>query len=173
MKSQSKTHSNMLINQQTVNLLLVGLGIGSGLISGAPAATLAALALAFSLAFSLALAVTGAAGRADSHLLGVSGGHDVGGEAEDLTEVLETIFSASILSRGADDEVVMPLPVKDFLEVALGLQGVADHVDLVVPHVELVMLVLADVLLDDHDTLFEEVGEDLPLFFSGDHNHGE
>jgi hypothetical protein len=164
--------------------LLRGLELGGfvfaltvhGAATAEAAATLApAAALSFALAFSFSFAISvWRAGWAGWTLLGVGGREDLLREVELLTEVSETILSGGILSRRLGDEVVVPLPVEDFLQVAAGLERTADHVDLEVPDVlELVMALLGRVLLNNHDTLFEEVREDITPFFSGDHHHLE
>lgn len=130
-----------------------------------------ALALPFALAFSLTVGGTGGARGTG---LGVGGGEDLLGKVQLLAQEGEAILGGGIGFRGLADEIVMPLPVKDLLQVAAGLERTADHVDLEVPDVlELIVAVLEWILLNDHDALLEKVGEHLTALLSGDHNHLE
>lgn len=70
------------------------------------------------------------------------------------------------------DEVVRPLPVVDLLEVAVGLEGFDDHLDLQVGDI-LNVLVLGQVAVFAHynDTLTQEVRVNCSLLCSANKNH--
>ena len=93
-------------------------------------------------------------------LLGVGGWHNLGvsWETELLDEVLDT---------GVGEEIVVPSPVVHLVKVSSGLEGFDGH-----PNVEvwnggdLLMGRKISVLLDNSDTLSEEVLEDISSFLS-------
>ena len=61
--------------------------------------------------------------------------------------------------------VVVPLPVEDLVEVALGDERLDDHHDLEVGHVRNALVAgQVAILADDDDTLFQQVGENGSLF---------
>ena len=100
-------------------------------------------------------------GRGNSNLLlGVSVWHDlgVGWESEVLDEVLDT---------GVGEEVVGPSPVVDLVEESSGLEGFNNHHDVEVWELgDLSVNWQVSILLDDDDTLSEEVFEQSSSFFS-------
>ena len=64
------------------------------------------------------------------------------------------------------------MPVEDVGKVASGGEGLDDHLGLEVGDLsDLLVLGKVGVLLDDDDTLTEEVGEDRSLFLLADKNH--
>ena len=60
----------------------------------------------------------------------------------------------------AGDSVVVPLPVENLGEVALGDEGLDDHHDLKVGHISDVLMVCMEVVSgDNEDALLQQVGE--------------
>ena len=84
-----------------------------------------------------------------------------------LTELLDEEFDT-----GGGDGVVVPLPVEDVGEEALGSEGLHDHLALQVADLsDLLVGGEVGVLLDDDNALTEEVGKDCSLFLLADKNH--
>ena len=89
-----------------------------------------------------------------------------------LQERLLTELSNEVLNTGGSDGVVVPLPVEDVGKVASGGEGFDDHLALQVGDLsDLLVSGEVGVLLDDDNTLTEEVGEDSSLFLLADKDH--
>ena len=102
-------------------------------------------------------------GGGDGLLLLVGGGDDIGGDTEGLDEVVDT---------GVGHGVVAPLPVENVLEVTSALEGLDDHHNVQVWHGgDLLMTWKVSVLLDNNDTLSEDVLEGISSVLSGNQNH--
>ena len=69
------------------------------------------------------------------------------------------------------DGVVVPLPVEDLGEVALGDEGLHGHHDLKVGAVNILMGWQVAILADHNDTLLQQVGENSSLFGSAHKYH--
>lgn len=82
------------------------------------------------------LLVAGVAGTLRARLLGEGGREDGGGQVELLTEVLNT---------GVSQEVVEPLPVELEGHKVAGSQGLHDHHDVQVRHIDALVLLLQSV----------------------------
>ena len=94
------------------------------------------------------------------------------GRSSEQTEIRLTEFLNEVLDTGGSDGVVVPLPVEDVGKVASGGEGLDNHLGLEVGDLsDLLVLGKVGVLLDDDDTLTEEVGEDRSLFLLADKNH--
>jgi hypothetical protein len=73
----------------------------------------------------------------------------------------------------AGDSVVVPLPVENLGEVALGDEGLDDHHDLKVGHIsDVLMGWQVAVFADNDDALLQQVGENSSLFGSAHKYHG-
>ena len=105
----------------------------------------------------LLIVILNLGGGDNSSLLLVSCGHNVCGDAKGLGEERDT---------GVGDGAVAPLPGEDVNEVAVGLKALDNHLDLEVTHTfNVVVLGEVAVLLDDDDSLLEDVRMDRSLFF--------
>ncbi len=89
-------------------------------------------------------------------------GNDVSGYTELLNEVLNTLVG---------DGVVSPLPREDLLEEALRLEGLDDHLNVEVGNSKLLVLGEVGVLLDDNNTLAQQIFVDLSLVLLRYQNH--
>ena len=77
-----------------------------------------------------------------------------------------------VLDTGRGDGVVVPLPVEDVGKVTSGGERFDNHLALQVADVsDLLVSGQIAVLLDDDNTLTEEVGKNCSLFLLADKNH--
>ena len=93
------------------------------------------------------------------------------GRSHDQERVLTELLD-EVLDTGGSDGVVVPLPVEDVGEEALGSERFDDHLALEVGDLgDLLVGGEVGVLLDDDNALTEKVSVDCSLFLLADKNH--